>query len=254
MFPRLAILVPHISATPPPICKHNARSFQQPCTVQKAEGGWGLAQPPPPTTPPPQTRPVIWRFLFITYLKHAPLTWRIRFIIYLKHAPSFDESGSSHICNTPSHLASPVHNISYKRPFIWQFRLLIYLKHAPSFGHSGSTHILNTPAHRRFQSIIYLKHAPSFGDSGSSCLFVFLRSFLPSVLSYFLSSFRAFSLPSFLPSFLRTFLPAFLASCFPSCLPFFLTSFLPPFLHSLLSSFLPSSCCVLCFDPNLIIF
>ena len=75
---------------------------------------------------------------------------RIRFILYLKHVPSFDESGSSYIYNTPSHLASLVHNISYTLPFIWQFRLLIYLKHAPSFGDSGSTYILNTPPLRRF--------------------------------------------------------------------------------------------------------
>ena len=202
-------------------------AFRQPCTASKSGGGIGGWRSPHP--PPPQTRLLTWRFRFITYLKHAPLTWRIRFIIYLKHAPSFDESGSSYIYNTPSHLLSPVHNISYTRPFIWQFRLRVYLKHAPSFGQSGSTYILNTFSHRRFQSIIHLKHAPSFGDSGSSCFFFFLRSFLPCFLTSFLPSVLSPFLPFFLPSFLRSFLPFF-------------------------SSFLLSFCCVSFFGPNLIIF
>ena len=114
-------------AQPPPICKHNAlmmgfnqnfrpETFRQPCTASKKRRGG--------------TRPLIWRFRFITYLKHAPLTWRIRFIIYLKHAPTFDESGSSYIYNTP---------------FIWRLLFIIYLTHAPSFGNSGSSYILNTP-------------------------------------------------------------------------------------------------------------
>ena len=133
--------------------------------------------------PPPQTRPLIWRFLFITYLKHAPMC--------LKHAPSFDESGSSYIYNTPSHLASPVHNISYTRPIIWQFRLLICLKHGPSFGHPGSSCILNTPPHL-----------------ATPVHHVFFSSCVPSFLPCFLTSF----LPSFPRSWLLSFLPAFLSS------------------------------------------
>ena len=85
------------------------------------------------------------------------------------------------------------------------------------------------------------------GPPGKHC---FLTSFLPSVLSPFLP----FLLPSCVPSFLSFFLPSIVPGFFLSCLPCFLTSFLPPFLHSFLSSFIPSSCCVLFFDPNLIIF
>ena len=235
---------------PPPICKHNARmmgsnqnfkpeAFKQPCTASKSGGGVGGWRSPPPK------HLLIWRFQFITYLKHAPLTWRMRFIVYLKHAPSFDESGSSYIYNTPSALASPVHNISYTRPFIWQFRLRTYLKHAPSFGHSGSTYILNTPSHRRFQSIIYLKHAPwrlrfimyfFLPVVLPSFLPCFLTSFLPSVLSPFLP----FFLPSCVPSFLSFFLPSRIPGFFLSFLPSFLPNFLPPSLPSFLSFFLPS--------------
>ena len=192
-----------------------SRSHQKPGSLSQGESApfWVASQPNCGVTWPP-----------ITYLKHALFTWRIRFITYVKHAPSFDESGSSYIYNTPSHLASPVHNIFYTCPFIWQFRLLIYLKYAPSFGHSGSTYILNTPSHRRFQSIIYLKHAPSFGDSGSSCLVFFLNSFL--------LSFRAFLFPFFLPCFLPSFLSSFLPFFLPSFPRSWLLSFLPAFLSS----------------------
>ena len=69
------------------------------------------------------TRPLIWRFRFIIYLKHAPLfggaimylqytppDWRFGFITYLQHAPHL-VIPVHHIFKTPPHLAISIHHI-----------------------------------------------------------------------------------------------------------------------------------------------
>ena len=82
----------------------------------------------------------------------TPLVRRFRFTRYRKHAPSFGDNGSSYILNTPPHSAIPVHRLSLTRARIRRSPFTIHLNHASSFGDNG----------------IYRKHAPSFGDSGSS--------------------------------------------------------------------------------------
>ena len=129
----------------------------------------------------------------------------LRFIVHLTHFTWRSRFMSSHIFNTPHHLAIPVHLIiCHTQPIMWRFRFIITLQHAPSVGDSGSrynhlkgapsisaagspSYVLNTPPPpppisrfrfiihhkhspliRRFNLIIYLKHVAFFGDSGSS--------------------------------------------------------------------------------------
>ena len=125
-----------------------------------------------------------------------------RFIVHLTHFMWRSRFMSSHILNTPHHLAIPVHLfICHTQPIMWRFRFIITLQHAPSVGDSGSrcnhlkgapsisaagsSYVLNTPpplnsrfrfimhlkhSHlvRRFNLIIYLKHVAFFEDSGAS--------------------------------------------------------------------------------------
>ena len=89
----------------------------------------------------------------------GPPSWRV--IIYLKHTPSFGDSRSSHILNTPPHLAISVHHKPQTRPLIGRFRASI----RPLIWRYVSS---TRPLVWRFQFIRYLEHAPSFDDSGSS--------------------------------------------------------------------------------------
>ena len=145
-----------------------------------------------------ETRALIWRSRFITYLKHGPSFaipvhhvsstsphLPIPYIVYLKHATSLGDnirktrttntntqkpicySGSSYILNTPPHLAIPVPDTSDTRtlsPLLaitkWNLKLAIR--------RTTNTKPIQINFHFRFT--IYLKHPPGFRDCGSSCI------------------------------------------------------------------------------------
>ena len=174
-----------------------SRSHQKPGSLSQGESApfWVTSQPNFGVTWPPDSTlgfKLSASNLFGCIIYHIssthPLIWRFRFLLYLKHAPSFSDFGSSKILNMPPHLAIRIHHLSEK--------------HAPSFGGSGSSTFgdsgssctLNWRIHHisTTRSLIgksgssytlikhvtrtliresdsYLKHAPSYGDSGSSC-------------------------------------------------------------------------------------
>ena len=81
-------------------------------------------------------------------------------VLYLKgtRIVMFQLSGFYNICNTPPHLAIPVHHIFSARPLIWPFAL--------SFGDSGSSYIFSMSPHLALRPLMAWLWFRS--DSGSS--------------------------------------------------------------------------------------
>ena len=78
-----------------------------------------------------------------------PLIWRFRFIIYLKHTLSFGDSGSSYILNMPLiwRFRFSIYILSTPHDLAIRFRFIKYLKHAPPIGRYWALPVHHPPAH-----------------------------------------------------------------------------------------------------------